>query len=85
MDRKAERCAECYGYQLVTRNVPPPPVKPTVLPKQPWEEVAMDLLGPLPTAKPSFIAWIPNSQDMDYLKLAKIARFANLAGHHIVN
>lgn len=37
MDRDAERsCAECYGCQLVTRNVPPPPVKPTLLPKQPW-------------------------------------------------
>ena len=80
MDRDAERrCTECYGWQLVTKNVPPPPVKPTVLPKQRWEEVAMDLTGPLPSgeylmaskqppAKPSFIDWTPNSQDMDYLK-----------------
>ena len=50
MDRDAERrCAECYGCQLVTKNVPPPPVKPTMLPKQPWEEVAVDLMGPLPS------------------------------------
>ena len=41
----AKRCAECYGCQLVTRNVQPQPVKPIVLSKQPWEEVAMDLLG----------------------------------------
>ena len=48
MDRDPQRrCAECYGCQLVTRNVPSPPVKPTVLSKQPWEEVAMDLLGAL--------------------------------------
>ena len=52
MDRDAERrCTECYGCQLVTKNVPPPPVKPTMLPKQPWEEVAVDLMGPLPTGE----------------------------------
>ncbi|KAL9968936.1 hypothetical protein ACROYT_G021087 [Oculina patagonica] len=47
MDRDAKgRFAECYGCQLVTKNVPPPPVKPTSLPSQPWEEVAVDLMGP---------------------------------------
>ena len=29
------RCMECYGFQLVTKNVLPPPVKPKYLPKQP--------------------------------------------------
>ena len=43
-DRDAERrCAECYGCQLDTKNVPPPPVKPTPLPEQPWQELALDL------------------------------------------
>ena len=52
MDREAEkRCSECYGCQLVTKNVPPPPVKPTCMPQQPWEELALDLLGPLPTGE----------------------------------
>ena len=52
MDRDAERrCAECYGCQVVTKNVPPPPVKPTPLPNQPWEEVAVDLMGPLPSGE----------------------------------
>ena len=52
MNRDAERrCVECYGCQLVTKNVPPPPVKPTVLPQQPWEEVAVDLMGPLPSGE----------------------------------
>ena len=51
-DRDAERrCAECYGCQLDTKNVPPPPVKPTPLPEQPWQELALDLLGPLPTGE----------------------------------
>lgn len=52
MDRDAERrCTECYGCQLVTKNVPRPPVKPTVLPKQSWKEVAVDLPGPLPSGE----------------------------------
>ena len=50
MDRDAEkRCAECYEYQMVTKKVPPPPLKSTPLPNQPWEEVAVDLMGPLPS------------------------------------
>ena len=45
MDREAERrCAECYGCQLVTTNVPPLPLKPNSMPQQPWEELALDLL-----------------------------------------
>ena len=52
MDRDAERrWTECYGCQLVTKNVPPQPVKPTMLPKQPWKEVAVDLMGALPTGE----------------------------------
>ena len=52
MDRDAERrCTECYGCQVVTNNVPPPLVKPTPLPNQPWEEEAVDLMGPLPSGE----------------------------------
>lgn len=52
IDRDGERrCAECYGCQLVTKSTPPPPVKPTPLPEQPWQELALDFLGPLSTGK----------------------------------
>ena len=50
IDREAEKlCAECYGFQRVTKHVPPPPVKPTPMPQQPWEDLALDILGPLPS------------------------------------
>lgn len=52
MDRDADRrCSGCFGCQLVTKEVPPPPVKPTMLPKQPWEELAVDLMGALPSGE----------------------------------
>lgn len=52
MDRDVERrCLGCCGCQLVTKEVPPPPVKPTMLPKQPWEELAVDMMGALPSGE----------------------------------
>ena len=44
MDRDAEKlCSECYGCQLVT--------KPTPMPQRPWEDLALDILGPLPSGE----------------------------------
>ena len=52
MGRDAKkRCAECYGCQMVTKNVPSPPLKSIPLLNQPWEEVAVDLMGPLPSGE----------------------------------
>ena len=49
IDREAEqKCKQCYGCQMTTKNIPPPPVKPTPMPDKPWQELALDLLGPLP-------------------------------------
>ena len=36
---------------MVTKNVPTPPLKSTPLPNQPWEEVAVDLICPLPSGE----------------------------------
>ena len=52
---KQKSGAECYGCQIVTKNVPPPLVKPTCMPQQPLEELALDLLGPLPTGESLFV------------------------------
>ena len=52
MDRDAEKlCLECYGCQLVTKHVLPRPVKPTPMPQRPWEDLALDILGPLPSGE----------------------------------
>ena len=49
IDKQAEKkCRECFGCQLVTKHVPPPPIKPRRLPDRAWQKVALDLLGPLP-------------------------------------
>ena len=52
VDKEAERkCRECYGCQLVTKETIIPPVKTTRLPERPWQDLALDLIGPLPTGE----------------------------------
>lgn len=50
MDRAAEKyCKACHGCQIVARPDPPEPLRTTPLPDGPWQDVAIDLLGPLPS------------------------------------
>ena len=52
MEKDAEKnCKTCYGCQLVSRPEPPEPVRTTTLPTGPWRDLAVDLLGPLPTGE----------------------------------
>lgn len=52
VDSDAERkCRECYGCQLVTKQTITPPVKITRMPEMPWQDLALDLLGPMPTGE----------------------------------
>ena len=46
-----QKCRECYGCQLVTKETITPPVKTTRMPERPWQDVALDLLGPMPTGE----------------------------------
>ena len=50
IDREAERfCKTCHGCQLVSSPSNPEPIKSTPLPSGPWQDLAIDLLGPLPS------------------------------------
>ena len=52
MDRDAEReCRECHSCQVVTKHYSLPSVKSTRLPDKPWQDLALDLLGPMPTGE----------------------------------
>ena len=52
MEKDAEKhCKPCYGCRLVSRPSPPQPIRSTALPTGPWRDLAIDLLGPLPTGK----------------------------------
>ena len=50
IDRQAEKfCKTCYGCQLVSHPANPEQIKPTPLPRGSWQDLAVDLLGPLPS------------------------------------
>ena len=50
MNAMVERhCKKCLGCQAVTPVTTTPHVKTTTMPTKPWRELAVDLMGPLPT------------------------------------
>ena len=52
IDKDAEKkCRECFGCQVVVKEYRAPPVKSTRMPDRPWQDLALDLLGPLPTGE----------------------------------
>ena len=52
MNSMVERhCKRCLGCQAVTPITTIPPVKTTTMPTKPWRDLAVDLMGPLPTGE----------------------------------
>ena len=50
IDKEAEKfCKTCFACQLVSSPAHPEPIKSTPLPQGPWQDLALDLLGPLPS------------------------------------
>ena len=52
MNSMVERhCKKCLGCQAVTPVATMPHVKTTTMPTKPWRDLAVDLMGPLPTGE----------------------------------
>jgi len=52
IDKDAEECVRsCHGCQLVGQATPPEPLMPTELPLGKWQDLCLDLLGPMPTGE----------------------------------
>ena len=50
--REAEKfCKTCHGCQLVSSPANPEPIKSNPLPGGPWQHLAIDLFGPLPSGE----------------------------------
>ena len=43
--------SHCEACQAVRPPIAPTPLKPSPLPEQPWEEIAIDIFGPLPSGE----------------------------------
>ncbi|KAL2079819.1 hypothetical protein ACEWY4_025563 [Coilia grayii] len=57
IDRAAEKyCKACHGCQITARPDAPEPLRPTALPDGPWQALAVDLLGPLPSKHSILVA-----------------------------
>lgn len=50
VDKEVEKAVKsCLECQLVSNSAPPEPMSVRELPQQPWQVLAMDMLGPLPS------------------------------------
>ena len=50
IDREAETfCKTCHGCQVVSGPSNPEPLHMTELPLGPWQDIAIDFMGPLPS------------------------------------
>ena len=56
IDKEVERaCKTCHGCQLVSQPTKPEPMTRTELPTAPWQHLAADLLGTLPSGDYVFV------------------------------
>ena len=56
IDKEAERvCKTCHVGQLVSKPLKSEPMVRTELPSAPWQHLAADLLGPLPSGDYVFV------------------------------
>ena len=56
IDKEVERvCKTCHGCQLIGQPSKPEPMTHTELPPAPWQQLAADLLGPLPPSDNIFV------------------------------
>ena len=52
IDKEAEKfCKTCHGCQVLSRPVNPEPLQVTELPQGPWQDIAIDFMGPLPSGE----------------------------------
>ena len=50
IDKESEKyCKTCHGCQVVSSPTNPEPIQVTELPQGPWQDIAIDYMGPLPS------------------------------------
>ena len=73
IDKDSEQfCKKCYGCQLVSKPIAPKPINRTKLPQGPWQDLACDLLGPLPSGDYVFVVVDYFSRYFDIAVMEKV-------------
>ena len=71
MDKDVEAFVrECCPCQLVGASPKPEPIRSTTLPRGPWEEIAIDHYGPLPSGESLFVVidYFPRWPDVVWVR-----------------
>ena len=85
---------ECYPCQLVGAPPKPKAIRSTPLPQGPWEEIAIDLCGPLPNGESILVVidyfsrwpevvWMRNTTAQNIIKCLE-TMFAHTVCHYTV-
>ena len=57
INAEAEKfCQTCHGCQVVSRPSKPEPLRMTEMAQGPWQDIAINLMGPLPSGDYVFVA-----------------------------
>ena len=57
IDKEVEKFSKtCHGCQAESRPANPEPLQMTELPQGPWQDIAIDYMGPLPSGEYVFAA-----------------------------
>lgn len=85
MDKDAEKvCKTCHGCQVVGQFNAPEPMQRSRPPEGPWEDIAVDLMGPLPSGESLLVCvdYYSRYFEVDILRATTSDKVSTALQHH---
>ena len=82
MDKEVDRvCKSCHGCQVVSKPYKPEPMTRTELPSAPWQHLAAELMGPLPSGDYVFVVvdYYSRFFEMEFTKSTTSEKIINVS------